>query len=109
LLDRIRLWDDLKEVVAELNTLMPVLTADTRETIQATGGVAYMVKPEGADIYIIVANYERREANVELSVPGVDNAEAEILFQEGTAHVTGGTMAVELAPIESRVYRIKGK
>ncbi|MCP4641165.1 MAG: hypothetical protein GY851_12060 [bacterium] len=109
LLGRVRLWDDLKSVVGELNVLMPVLTADTPEAIQIAGGVVSMVKTLGTDTYIIAANYERREAAVELNVPGVKDANAEILFQGGAGHVAGGVLAAEFAPIESRVYRVKGQ
>jgi len=107
LLGRVRLWDELEAVVGELNTLMPVLTADTPETIQAAGGVVSMVKRHGDDTYIIVANHERRAAAVALAVPGVDDGDAELLFQGGTARVAGGKLALELAGTETRVYRVK--
>jgi len=109
LLGRVRLWEDLEAVVGELNTLMPVLTADMPESIQATGSVVAMVKSHGQHTYVIVANHERADAAIEVTAAGMENAEAELLFQDGTASVADGTLRLELAPMESRVYRIKGK
>lgn len=108
LLGRVRLWEDLKAVVAELNTLMPVLTADTPESLQVAGTVAAMVKSDGKETYVILANYERRAVEARIDVAGVTDGQAERLFQQGTAAVTGGVLAVSLDPIESRVYRITG-
>jgi hypothetical protein len=108
LLGRVRLWDDLKEVVGELNTLMPVLTADTPDVIHAANGAVAMVKSDGEDTYVIVANHERRDTELDVPVPHVDDARAEVLFQDGAARVTGGILTVQLVPIESRVYRIRG-
>jgi hypothetical protein len=102
------LWEDLKAVVAELNTLMPVLTADTPESLQVAGTVAAMVKSDGKETYVILANYERRAVEARIDVAGVTDGQAERLFQQGTAAVTGGVLAVSLDPIESRVYRITG-
>ncbi|MFO7976483.1 MAG: beta-galactosidase [Candidatus Hydrogenedentota bacterium] len=108
LLGRVRLWEDLKGVVEELNALMPVLTADTPESLQVAGTVAAMVKSDANDTYIILANYERRPAEAQIQVPGVTDGEAEGVFHQGTAPVTDGALAVSLAPIESRVYRLAG-
>jgi len=104
----VRLWEDLKSIVDELNTLMPLLTADTPETIQNESGVVSMVKSDGAHTYIIVANYERKAAQARIRVPGLKDADAEVLFEGGKASVVAGTLEAGLAPIESHVYRVGG-
>ena len=108
LLGRVRLWEDLKEVVGELNALMPVLTADTPESLQWNGAVAAMVKSDGKDTYVIVSNHERREAEMAVEVPGMTNAEAQRMFEQGSATVEEGVLTLPLAPLEARVYRIAG-
>lgn len=108
LLGRVRLWDDLKSVVGELNALMPVLTADTEESIQITGSAVAMVKSAGKNMYIIVANHERSATAMGVELRGVGAATAELLFEDGTANVVDEKLHLELAPLECRVYRIGG-
>ena len=102
-------WERLKSVTLELKQLMPLLTADTPETIQSKDRVVAMVKSDGADTYIIAANYERSPTKTELDVPGITNAMAEILFGEGSAEIENGKLPLSLEALESRVYRIPGK
>ncbi|MBN2309127.1 MAG: hypothetical protein JXR94_09165 [Candidatus Hydrogenedentes bacterium] len=106
LLGRVRLWEDLKSVVGELNALMPVLTSDEGETIQTTGRAVAMVKRVGKDTYVIVANHERAATTIDVELPGTGDAPAEAVFQNGTADVVDGTLHLELAPLDSRVYRV---
>ena len=102
-------WERLKSITLELKQLMPLLTADTPETIQTKDRVVAMVKSDGRDTYIIAANCERRPTEVELDVPGIANATAEVLFGKGSAKVEAAKLPISLEAIESRVYRISGK
>ncbi len=99
-------WKRLRSVTVELKQLMPLLTANTPETIQGRDHVVAMVKSDGTHTYIIAANYERKPTKTVLDVPGIVNAKAEILFEERSAHVKNGKLPVTLEAIESRVYRI---
>ena len=102
-------WERLRSVTLELKQLMPLLTADTPETIQTKDRVVAMIKSDGRDTYIIAANYERRPTETELDVPGITNAAAEILFGKGSTTVEAGKLPISLEAIESRVYRIPGQ
>jgi len=108
LLPRVKLWEELKGVVQELNVLMPVLTADRPETIHAANGIVALVKDDGKDTYVIAANHERKPSETSVSIPGMGDAKAEILFQGGSATIAGGKLDIALDSIESRVYRVKG-
>ena len=99
-------WNRLTSVTRELNRLMPLLTADTPETIQSKDHVVAMTKSDGVDTYMIIANYERRPTETVLEVPGVANATACGVFGEKSAKIENGKLALSLEPIESRVYRI---
>lgn len=100
-------WERLKSVTLELKQLMPLLTAETPETIRDRDHVVAMVKSDGTDTYIIVANYERKPTETVLDVPGVADATVEGIFGEESAQIEGGKLAIRLDAIESRVYRVK--
>lgn len=99
-------WDRLKSVTLELKHLMPLLTAERPESIQTKDRVVAMVKSDGIDTYIILANYERQPTETVIDVPGVSDATAVGVFGEKSAKVENGKLAVSLEPIESRVYRV---
>jgi hypothetical protein len=100
-------WERLKTVTLELKELLPLLTADTPETIQEKDRVVAMVKSDGEDTYIIAANYERRPTETVIEVPGIANATAEVMFGEGAADIRDGKLAAEFEALESRVYRLR--
>ena len=99
-------WERLKSVTLELKQLMPLLTAETPETIQTKDRVVAMVKSDGKDTYIILANYERKPTETVLDVPGISDATVVGVFGEESARVKNGKLAISLEPIESRVYRV---
>ena len=101
-------WRRLRSVTLELKQLMPLLTAESRETIQSRGHVVAMVKSDGSHTYVIAANYERKPTKIVLDVPGIANAKAEVLFEKRSAHVSAGKLPVALEAVESRVFRIPG-
>jgi len=102
-------WKRLKSVTLELKQLMPLLTADTPETIQGRDCVVAMVKSDGTHTYIIAANYERKPTKTVLDVPGITRAKAEVLFGKGSAQVKDGKLPIALEAVESRVFRIPVK
>jgi hypothetical protein len=102
-------WRRLRSVTLELKQLMPLLTADTPEMIQSKDRVVAMVKSDGTDTYVIAANYERVPTKTDIDVPGITNATAEVLFDDGSLEVEGGRLPISLEAIESRVFRIRGK
>lgn len=106
LLPRVKLWEDLREVVGELNALMPLLTATTPETRQDRDGVVAMVKSDGQAVYLVAANYERKPTETTVGVPGVGNAIAKVAFGEGQAEIVDGKLRLSLLPLETRVLRI---
>ncbi len=101
-------WQRLSSVTRELHELSPVLTAETPETFSQKDNVVALIKSDGRDLYIIVANYERKPTKTALRVPGIVNATAQMVFGEGTAPVIEGKLTLNLNSIESRVYRIPG-
>ncbi len=102
-------WKRLRSVTLELKQLMPLLTAESPETIRSQDRVVSMVKSDGTHTYIIAANYERKPTKTVLDVPRIANAKAEILFGEGSTHVKNGKLPIMLEAVESRVFRISGK
>jgi len=106
-LSRVEHWEWLKQVVGELNQLMPVLTADTPELIQDQDRVVTMVKSDGQDIYIIAANYERQPTQTRISVPGIRQASAELMFEPGDpVSIENGGFIATFGPVESHIWRI---
>jgi hypothetical protein len=105
--DRQEYLHRLFSVTRQLQVLQPVLTASTAESIQDANHVVAMVKSDGTDLYVIVANYERAATEVALDIPGVREGTAEQLFVPGTVAVTEGQLKCALGPIESRIYRIR--
>lgn len=105
LMGRVRLWEDLKSVVGELNQLMPLLTADTPETIQEKNGVVAMVKSDGKDTYVIAVNYERKATETVVEVPGVADGTVTSVFGEGTEAIAEGKLRLALGPLEVEVLR----
>ena len=106
--DRKEYLERLLSVTRQLRTLQPLLTAATPESIQDANHVVAMVKSDGQDLYIIVANYERQATKTAVRIPGLGRATAELLFGEGHGEVVNGELSCSLEPIESRVYRIRG-
>ncbi len=102
-------WKRLRSVTLELKQLMPLLTADTPETIQSKDRVVAMVKSDAAHTYVIAANYERKPTKTVLEVPGINDAKALVLFGKGSAQVTDGKLPIALDAVESRIYRISRK
>ena len=97
----------LMSVTRELKELQTLLTADTVETIRDRKQVVSMVKSDGQDTYVIVANYERRPTKTVIEIPGLARGTAEVVFGKGAASIIQGKLACDLEPIESRVYRIR--
>ncbi len=107
LMPRVRLWEDLKSVVGELNALMPLLTADTEETRAEANGVASMVKSDGNDLYIVAVNYERRRTEAAIEIPGVRGGTAEGVFGKGSLRIRNGKLSLRFAPLEAKVLRVR--
>jgi len=108
-LARVECWENLTEVVGELNELMPLLTATTEEVITASDHVVRMVKSDGQDTYVIAANYEREPTSTEITVPGFETGTAEVVFGEpgaGDVSIEGGKFSADFEALETRVYRI---
>jgi len=110
LLGRAVLWENLREVVGELNELMPLLTATTPETIADRDRVVSLVKSDGRDTYVIAANYERGATATTIEVPGVDVGTAKVMFGEPRATdalIKNGKFSLDLYGLETRVYRVR--
>lgn len=106
-LSRVENWERLKQVVGELNQLMPVLTADTTEAIDENDNVRSMVKSHGKYSYVIAANMERTPTSTRIKVPGVKKGAAQLLFEKGkAASIQDGVLTASFAPVESHVWRI---
>jgi len=98
----------LKTVTRELHQLYPLLTADTPELIQEQDHVVAMIKSDGQDIYIIAANYERQPTQTRISVPGIRQASAELMFEPGDpVSIENGGFIASFEPVESHIWRIK--
>ncbi len=99
----------LKPLVSELSQLMPMLTSDATETIDDKDDVRTMVKTVGKDTYIIAANMERKPTQTSITIPGIRNAKAELLFERGKpVSVENGSLTASFRPLESHVWRIRG-
>jgi len=100
------LWIHIKEVVSELNQLMPVLTSTGPEVITDRDHVVSLVKARGQDIYIIAANYEREPVSTIIRVPGLERTTAQRMFQEGTTQIRDGGLHLDFEALGTQVYRI---
>jgi hypothetical protein len=105
--DRQEYLERLFSVTRQLQTLQPLLTADTPESIQVANHVVAMVKSDGKDVYVILANYEREPTEAIVTLPDVLQGTAEQLFTTGSVALAGGQLKCSLGPIESRVYRLR--
>ncbi len=107
-LSRVENWERLKQVVSELNQLMPLLTADTKETIDDKDNVRTMVKSVGKDTYIIAANMERQPTRTSITVPGIRKAKAQLMFENGKpVTIENDSFTASFGPVESHVWRVR--
>ncbi len=98
----------LYNVTNELQQLQPLLTADTVETIvdNEAVNVISMLKSDGENLYLIVANYERSATSTTIIIPDHWAGKARLVFGEGENPIINDQLELNLGAIESRVYLI---
>jgi len=101
----------LKEINAEVKQLAPVLNSPTVEngaTVRPTmgGRVDVMVKKYGGATYLFAVNMKRQAEKPEITVAGVRNGTAEVLFENRTVEVRNGKIVDEFAPYAVHRYKI---
>ncbi len=75
-LEQVECWENLTEVVGELNELMPLLISTEPEMLQASNHVQVLIKSDGPDTYVICASYERGADSTVIGAPGFDRGAA---------------------------------
>ncbi len=108
-------WEGLKQVVADISSLRPLLTADGevhRWVEKPSEGVSVHIwEKKLPDRSLIIAVNESETQAVELellpkTIPA--GASVQMLFDGGTATVTDGALHTSLEPWGVRVYEYRG-
>ena len=102
----------LKEINGEVKQLAPVLKSKTVEkgaTVKPTlgGRVDVMVKKHDGATYVMAVNMKKQAEKPEITVAGVRNAQAEVLFENRTVEVRNGRIVDDFAPYAVHRYRIR--
>jgi len=107
--ERMRLWQDLVDVVKELNSLVPLLTSVRTELLTTKNNIASMVKSDGKTMWVIVSNYERTIGEREIEIPGLKKSQVEIVFGECLTinnNIVDGKLRIRLKPLGNAVLRV---
>ena len=99
-------WEAVKKVVAELNDLMPLLTAKTEELRgrDREKHIYWMVKSDGERTYAIACNHEAEAVDAEIPVPEQYAGEATEVPTGRKVQVALGKLADHFAGFETHVY-----
>lgn len=107
-------WTAIQRLVAEINELKPVLLEPDPEQYYdyshygTENSVRALVKNHGNDTYLIIANAENAEVDVNYELPSRYNAEAENIFDNGFVYFEDGRFNETLPPYARRVYKFTG-
>ncbi len=98
----------IKRVVAELNELMPLLTATTPDQRgrDADRHVYWLVKSDGTDTYLVACNYEAEEVDVPIPLPEIPSGDAVEVPTGRRVAVSEGVLADHFAGFETHIYRL---
>jgi hypothetical protein len=106
-----KLWDSLKRVAAELDTLMPILTGNAPPADQivrpSDPSVEVAIRKAGGKTYLLLANTRDLAADTTLAFHGISPStlkpHAKTTFEQPQAPLFG----LKLAPWETAVFEIK--
>ena len=101
----------LKPIIGEFHQLAEVINSPTVEsgaTVKTTRGsrVSTMVKKHEGATYVFSVNMYRRPEKPVITVKGVGDGEAEVLFENRRIPVKGGKIVDNFAPYAVHRYRI---
>jgi hypothetical protein len=102
-------WEALKRVVAELNGLMPLLTAKT-EALRgrdADRHLYWMVRSDGEGTYAVGCNYEAEPITAEIPVGNAFNGEAVEVPSGREVKVADGKLTDRFDGFETHVYLLQ--
>ncbi len=102
-------WAALKQTIADIRTLRPVLTADgeiKRSVIEVGDAQIHVWEKRLADRTLIIAvNRDRVECEVAIPLATVaDGATLTVLFEERTVTVQAGAINERFGPVDVHVY-----
>lgn len=101
----------LAPINAEVHKLAPVLNSPTiadAATVRCSMGsrVDVLVKRHEGATYVFAVNMYRKPEKATITLKGLGDAQAEVLFESRTVPVKGGTFTDEFAPYAVHHYRI---
>jgi hypothetical protein len=112
-LDHPELWAMMKQLVAEIKTLTPVLLDPAYEAQRFQGGPEGCIRAcaikDGGNLTIMAAHTNEKDLGPqELAVPGLPaGAKAEVMFEQRSLDAAGGKITDAFGPYAVHVYRVK--
>jgi hypothetical protein len=102
-------WADVKNLGAEIKSLIPVLlSADEPPKVQLSSGVRqihFSAKRHGGKLYILAVNASREEQDAEFTI-SAEVKEAKVLFKNRSLSVEKYRLTDKFQPIAVHVYEI---
>ncbi|MCE5241500.1 hypothetical protein LLH23_23795, partial [bacterium] len=112
-LEHPELWAMMKQLVAEIKTLTPILLDPAYDAQRFQAGPEGCLRAcairSGKDLHVLVAHTNEQDlGSQELAVPGLPlGARAEVLFESRSLATTGGKIADTFGPYAVHVYRVR--
>lgn len=102
------LWSECRRLMFELGQLTPELCSPEPQpqVTTATPGVQVMAVQRAGEITVLVANVRNEPAPLELALPAGE-AVAEVVFENRSVPVKGGTLVDLIDAMSTRVYRVR--
>ncbi len=105
---------ELKTINSEVKSLAKVLNSPTvansaKAEVSAGGRIDTMVKKSGGATYVFAVNMYRRAEKARISVEGVKDGNAEVLFEGRKIEIKDGSFSDDFEPYAVRRYMIPEK
>jgi len=103
-------FEAIKRVVAELNDLMPLLTATTRDRRgrDRDKHLFWVVKSDGTDTYLVACNYEADAVQARIPIRGIPPGDAVEVPSGRRVPITQGVIADGFEGLQTHIYRLPG-
>ena len=103
----------LRAALLEFTAIQHVLiTPNAESSVTFTNenpAIHVALKKSDTATYLVIANDSRGAQKATLKLEGIDNATATNLADGSTLKIMGGVLQLELAPLESGVYRMEAQ
>jgi hypothetical protein len=103
----------LRAAMRELTAIQHVLVIPNAKTgvtfTSENAAIHVALKKSKTETHLVIANDSRGSEKVTVKLEGIDNATATNLADGSTLKIMGGVLQLELAPLESGVYRMEAQ